>query len=175
VTAARSLPRRAGRLAAAATALSCATALAVSALGGGEAARELLAFRFQPPPPEPAEALRVAATNARLAAAALLAACAISARPQLRPPLDLTLAVLLAFNAGLVGLAGAAYGARLVAAAALHAPIELAGFAAAGGAYLTARAGELSGRRLAGAAAAATSLLAAGAVVETYLQIGAAA
>ena len=130
MTAARSLPRRACRIAAAATALSCATALAVGALGGGEAARELL---------------------------------------------DLTLSALLAFNAGLVGLAGAAYGGRLVAAAALHAPLELAGFAAAGGAYLAARTGELSARRLAGAAAAAASLLAAGAVVETYLQIGAAA
>jgi hypothetical protein len=175
VTAVRSLPRRACRLAVAATVLSCATALAVSALGGGEAARELLAFRFEPPPREPAEALRVAATNARLAAAALLAACAVSARPQLRPPFDLTLSVLLAFNAGLVGLAGAAYGARLVAEAALHAPLELAGFAAAGGAYLAARAGELSARGVAGAGAAATSLVVTGAVVETYFRIGGAA
>jgi hypothetical protein len=175
VTAVRSLPRRACRIAAAATALSCATALAVSALGGGEAARELLAFRFHPPPREPADVLQVAASNARLAAAALLAACAVSARPQLRLPLDVTLGALLAFNAGLVGLAGAAYGARLVAAAALHAPLELAGFAAAGAAYLAARAGELSARGLAGAGAAATSLLAAGAMVETYLRIGAAA
>jgi hypothetical protein len=107
--------------------------------------------------------------------AAVLASCAVSARPQLRLPFDVALSALLGLNAAVVGLAGSAYGGRLVAAAGLHTPIELAGFAAAGGAYLTARAGELSGRRLVGAAAAAASLLAAGAVVETYLQIGAAA
>ena len=57
-------------------------------------------------------------------------------------------------------------------AVAAHAPLELAAFAVAGGAYLSARRRPLDGRQLIAAAAASSLLLAAAAVVETYVQIG---
>lgn len=168
-----SLPRRAGQVALAALALISVTALLVRALGAGQAARELLAFRFAGPPRESAAALQVAASNLRLVAGALLAAWAVRTRPQLRLPLDLTLAAVVALNSAVVGGALGAYGPRLLKALVLHGPLELAAFALAGGAYLAARAGELPSGRLAAAAVVACLLIAAGAVVETYVQIGA--
>lgn len=170
---ARSLPRHARRVAVCALALTAAGAALVRAFGADAAARELLGFRFDPPARQPGEALRVAATNLRLVAAALVAAWAVTSRPRLRLPLDITLALLLALNVGAVGLAVGAYGTPALQAVALHGPPELAAFALAGGAYLAARRGTLRLGSLAAAATASTGLLAAAAVIETYVRIGA--
>jgi hypothetical protein len=172
LNAAGSLPRHAGRVAVCALALTAAAAVLVRALGADPAARELLGFRFDPPARQPGEALRVAATNVRFVAAALVAAWAVTSRPRLRLPFDITLALLLALNVGAVGLAVGAYGARALQAVAAHGPLELAAFALAGGAYLAARDGELPSHDLIQAAAVAFPLAAVGAVVEAYVQIG---
>lgn len=169
----RSLPRRGGgQLALAALVLIAATALLISAVGVAPAARELLAFRFDGPARKPTAAMEIAATNLQLVAASLLAARAVRTRPQLRLVFDVALASVLAINTAALGAALAAYGFRLLDAVALHGPLELAAFALAGGAYLSARAGELSTRRLAVTAVVAVALIAAAAVVEAYVQVG---
>jgi hypothetical protein len=172
LSAARSLPRHAGRVALCALALTAAAAGLVRALGADPAARELLGFRFDPPARQPGEALRVAATNLRFVAAALVAAWAVRSRPRLRLPFDITLALLLALNVGAAGLAVGAYGTRALQAVALHGPLELAAFALAGGAYLAAREGELPSHDLIQAAAVALALVALAAAVEAYVQLG---
>ena len=170
---ARPLPARATRVALVALALIAATALLVAALGAGHRARELLGLRFAGPGGRPGDALQVATTNLRLAGAALIAAWAVRGRPQLRRPLDLTLAALGALNVATTGVALGAYGDRLLGPVALHAPLELGAFAVAGGAYLAARAGQPGAGRLAIATGGAVVLVAAGAALETYVQIGA--
>jgi hypothetical protein len=172
VSATRSLSRRAARVALAALALAAATALLAGVLGERAAARGLLGLRFDEPVREPGAALEVAATNLRLLAACLIAAAAVRLRSQLLPLLDGILAGLLALNAITIGLAAAGYGGRLLASLAAHGPPELAAFALAGGAYLTARAGELSAGGFAAVAAAALGLIAVAAVLETHVQIG---
>jgi hypothetical protein len=173
VSGARALPARATRVALFALALIAATALLVAAAGAGDRARELLGLRFAGPSGRPGDALQVATANLRLAAAALIAAWAVQGRPQLRRPLDLTLAAVGTLNAVTMGIALGAYGDRLLGPVAMHAPLELGAFAVAGGAYLAARAGELGGGGLAIAAGVALVLVATGAAVETYVQIGA--
>jgi|SRR5215211_4254726 len=151
-----------------------ATVAAAVRLAGLEAAaRKWLAFDFKPQHASTGEALAVAACNLRLAAAVLLAALLVRLRPATRPPLDVLVAALAALNVAAAGVALAAYGARLLAAAAAHGALELTAFAIAGGSYLAARHGALDTPRLAAAAAASTGLLAAAAVVETYVRIGA--
>jgi hypothetical protein len=172
VSGARPLPARATRVALVALALMAATALLVAAAGAGDRARELLGLRFAGPSGRPADALQVATTNLRLAATALIAAWAVRGRPQLRRPLDLTLAAVGGLNVATMGVALGAYGDRLLGPVAMHAPLELGAFAVGGGAYLAARAGELGAGRLAIAAGVAVVLVAAGAVAETYVQIG---
>jgi len=164
--------RHAVRAALAQLALSGATALITWALGAEATASRLLGLRFEEPARNPRAALDVVATNLRLVAACLAAACAVRLRPQLEPPLDAILGGLLALNAIVIGLAAAGYGGRLLASLAAHGPAELAGFAAAGGAYLAARTGELSTAELASVAAAAVALIAAAAALETYVAIG---
>jgi hypothetical protein len=172
VSGARPLPARATRVALVALALMAATALLVAAAGAGDRARELLGLRFAGPSGRPADALQVATTNLRLAGTALVAAWAVRGRPQLRRPLDVTLAVVGALNAVTMGVALGAYGDRVLGAVALHAPLELGAFAVAGGAYLAGRDGGLSPGALAAAAAAAVGLIAVGAVLEIYAQFG---
>ena len=166
--AARSASTAAGLLAAIA-----AVAVTVRLAGASSVARGWLAFEFSRPPATPTVALAVAAGNLRLAVAVLLAALLVGLRPAIRPALDVVIGALAALNATVVGVALAAYGARLLGVAA-HAPLELAAFAVAGGAYLSARRRPLDGRQLMAAAAASSLLLAAAAVLETYVQIGAA-
>lgn len=168
----RELVRRAWVLVAVTVALIGVLALALRALGGGEEARAALGFRFTALPPAPRGALSIAATNLRLAAAGLVAAWAVRARPCLGPLLDLVFALPCCLNAAVVAAALAGYGARLLQAVALHGPLELAAFSLAGGAYLSARAGELPMRVLVPVAAATTALVVSGAVVETYVRIG---
>jgi hypothetical protein len=172
VSRARPLPVRATRVALVALALIAATALLVAAAGAGNRVRELMGLRFAGPSGRPADALHAATTNLRLAATALIAAWAVRGRPQLRRPLDVTLAAVGALNVATMGVALGAYGDRLLGPVAMHAPLELGAFAVGGGAYLAARAGELGAGRLAIAAGVAVVLVAAGAVAETYVQIG---
>jgi hypothetical protein len=170
---ASSLARHAARAAVAMLALIAGIGVFVWALGAGDEARELLGFRFDRPARHPCDAIGVAATNLRLVAAALVAAWGVRICPRLRLPLDITLAAVLALNTVAAGVALGAYGSRLLGAVAPHGPVELAGFALAGGAYLAARAGEPGAGRLARAAGGAVVLVAAGAALETYVQIGA--
>jgi hypothetical protein len=168
---ASSLARHAARVALATLALIASIGVLVRTLGAGDEARELLGFRFDRPGRHPRDAIGVAATNLRLVAAALVAAWSLRICPRLRPPLDITLAAVLALNTVPAGVALGAYGSRLLGALALHGPVELAAFALAGGAYLAARAGEPGAVRLALAAGGAVVLVAAGAALETYVQI----
>jgi hypothetical protein len=165
--AARSASTAAGLLAAIG-----AVAVTVRLTGASSAARGWLAFEFSRPPATPTALLAVAAGNLRLAVAVLLAALLVGLRPAIRPALDVVMGALAGVNATAVGVALAAYGTRLLGAAA-HAPLELAAFAVAGGAYLNARRPPLDGRQLIAAAAASSLLLTAAAVLETYVQLGA--
>ena len=167
-----SLPRDALRFAFGTIGLIVALSLVVRAVGAAPPVRELLGFSFDAPPREPGEALALAATNLRLAAAALLAAALVRTRPDLRMFLDATLGGLLAFNIAGAASALGAYGTRLLIDVGVHAALELMAFSLAGGVYFAARRRELDGRRLAGAAACCAWLLADAALVETYLQLG---
>jgi hypothetical protein len=168
-----SLASHAGRVALVMLGLSAATALLVWVIGNGDETRQQLGFPFDGPTHQTRDALESAATNGRLAAAALLAAWIVGSHRRLRLPLDVTLALVLVLNTTALGMALGAYGSRLLADIALHGPLELAAFSLAGGAYLAARAGGLGAGRLAVAAGGAVVLVAAGAALETYVQIGA--
>jgi hypothetical protein len=147
-------------------------ALLIWGLGVSQQARRLLGLTFTDPAREPEAALEIAATNLRLVAACLVAAWAVGRRPPLRLAFDVTLGLLSAANAAAVGVALGGYGVRLLEAVALHGPLELAAFALAGGAYLAARARELPIAALAVTAGIASSLVAAGALIETYVPLG---
>jgi hypothetical protein len=166
------LVARSARAAAWLLAAIAAVAVAARLAGLTSAARSCLAFEFSRPPATAGEALTVAGGNLRLAGAVLFAAYLTGPRPAIRPVLDVVVGSLAALNATAAGVALAAYGSRLLEAVAAHAPLELAGYAVAGGAYLRARRGQLDGHQWAAAAATCTGLLAGAAVVETYVQIG---
>jgi hypothetical protein len=173
MTATRPLLEAALRLAAGALASLVLGAVLVAALGAGAWTRDQLDFRFAEPARRADLALATAASNARLAAAALLAASAVQRRPSLRAPLDSALGLLAAANLGLIGAAVGAYGRPLLESVALHGPLELAAFAVCGAAYLTARRQQLTGRTLVAASGISFALLALAAAGETYVQIGA--
>jgi hypothetical protein len=173
VRVAGSLPRQAAGVALAGVLLAAVAALITRALGAG-GARELLGLPFAAPAREPGEALQAGATNLRYVAAALVAAWAVTSTPCPRLPFDVTLALTFVLNVGVVGVALGAYGTRTLHSLAAHWPPELAAFALAGGAYLAARRGALAGRGLITVAVLALALVALGAVLETYVQIGAA-
>ena len=166
--AARSAATAAGLLAAIA-----AVAVAVRLAGATSAARSSLGFEFSRPPATLGEALAIAAANLRLAGAVLLGALLAGLLPALRPALDVLVGGLAGLNAAAVGVALAAYGTRLLEAVAAHAPVELAAFAVAGGAYLSARRQPLDGRHLVAAVSACVGLLVGAAVLETYVRVGA--
>jgi hypothetical protein len=149
-----------------------AVAVTVRLAGAASAARSALAFEFSRPPARPGDALAVAAGNLRLIGGVLLAALLVGRRPAIRPALDLVVGALAGLNATTAGVALAAYGTRLLEAVAAHGPLELAAFAVAGGAYLSARRHPLDRGQLIAAAASSSLLLAAAAVLETYVQIG---
>lgn len=165
------LPRHAAGVAVAALALAVMAALVTRALGAG-GARELLGLPFDPPAREPGEALQAGATNLRYVAAALVAAWALTSTPCPPFPFDIPLALVFLLNIGAVGVALGAYGTQALHTIAAHWPPELAAFALAGGAYLAARGGLLAGRSLIPVAVLALALVALGAVLETYVQIG---
>ena len=166
----------------ASAALCCATAAtlliacgagAVALSGLADEARRALRFDFAGVEQTPAAALRIAVQNARLVAAALLCAAIVPQRPQpARLVADAGLALVFAANAGFVGLALGAYGARLSAATALHLPLELAALCLAGGAYMHARRQPLGRVELAAVAATCALLLVIAATLETYVRLG---
>jgi hypothetical protein len=151
-----------------------AAAVAVALTGLGDDARRALRFGFGGVERTPGEALRLAIHNARFAAGTLL--CAIAAprlAARVRLLVDLMLASLLAFNAGLVGVALGAYGLRVAAATALHLPLEFTALSLAGGAYMSTSKQPLGARALAYVAAVCALLLAGAATLETYVSLGA--
>jgi hypothetical protein len=167
------LAARSALTAAGLVALVGVVAAAVRLLGASSAARGALAFGFSASSATPGEAFAVALGNLRLAGAVLLAALFAGLRPAVRPALDIVVGALAGLNATTAGVALAAYGTRLLEAVAVHATLELAAFAIVGAAYHSARRGPLDGRQLMAVAAASTVLLAAAAVLETFVQIGA--
>lgn len=166
------IARKATGIAAVTVLAAAAAALVVRALGLPVALRRVMEFTFEPPPRDLGGAAAVAATNLRFVAAALVAAATVHWRPQLRPGLDITLGAVITLNAGALGVALGAYGARLLEAVAVHAPVELAAFALAGGVYGAARAQDVTATAFVAAAAGSVGLTLAGAFAETYVQIG---
>ena len=141
--------------------------------GVADEVRRALRFDFAGVEQTPAAALRIALQNARLVAAALLCAVVVPRLPQpARLLADVVLAVVLAANAGLVGVALGAYGARLAVATAPHLPVELAALSLAGGAYMHARRQPLGAVELAAVAATCALLLVIAATLETYVALG---
>lgn len=148
-------------------------AIVVAAAGLGDDARGTLRFGFGGVEHSGAQVARIALHNSRYAAGTLLCALVAPRMPGLAVLLiDLLLASLLAFNAGLVGVAYGAYGWRAIAATAPHLPVEFAGVSLAGGAYLHACRRPLSRRALGAVAATCAALLLVAAFLETYVSMG---
>jgi hypothetical protein len=159
--------------ASAATLLVTCGAGAVALSGLADDVRRALRFDFAGVEQTPAAALQIALQNARLVAAVLLCAAVVAQRPQpARPVADVALTIVLAFNAGLIGAALGAYGARLAIATALHLPLELGALCFAGGAYMHARRQPLGRGELAAVAATCSLLLVIAATLETYVRLG---
>jgi hypothetical protein len=157
----------------AATLLIACGAGAVALSGLADDARRALRFDFAGVEETPGAALRIAVPNARLVVAALLCAAVVPQRPRpARLVADAGLTVVLTANAGLVGLALGAYGARLAIATAPHLPLELAALCLAGGAYMHARRQPLGRVELAAVAATCALLLVIAATLETYVRLG---
>jgi hypothetical protein len=134
-------------------------------------ARALMPLGFGRLDPTPRTAASIAAHNARVALVPIALAPLAGGRGVVRRGADLVLSGLLALNAAELGAALAGYGARTVAALAPHVPLELAGYAVAGAAYLAGRRRALSPGGLLAFAACCGLLLAAAAVLETYVQL----
>jgi hypothetical protein len=148
------------------TGLTALVAAAVWFAGLSDDARQLLGFGFGGLPGGASTGLEIAAHNAQLAGAALVGAAFAPRSALLALLLDVLLGALLVLNAGFVGIAAGAYGGRLLAAVWPHLPFELAAFSLAGGTYLAARAGRLTGPALGAAAALVAALLLAAGLVE---------
>jgi hypothetical protein len=149
------------------------TALLVVVTGESAAARGALGFGFAGVDRSLAEASSIGLHNAKFAGATLLCgAVAPRLAVAIRVPIDLLLALLLVVNAAAVGVAFGAYGWRAIAATAPHLPLEFGGLSLAGGAYLHARTHPLSPRAIAAVASGCAVLLAAAAVLETYVSLG---
>jgi hypothetical protein len=155
-----------------AAAIVALSAIFVAATGLGDNARRALRFGFGGVDRSLAEVSWLALHNARYAGGTLLCAL-VAPRVPKRALLvtDLLLGSLLAFNAGLVGVAYGAYGWRAIAATAAHLPVEFAAISLTGGAYLHACRRPLSARALAAVAAASGVLLVGAALLETYVSM----
>jgi hypothetical protein len=159
--------------AAVATLVAACAAAVVGVAGIGDDVRRTLLFDFAGVEHTPATALAIALQNARLVAATLLCAAVVPRLPQpVRLLAHLLLAIVLAANAGLVGVALGAYGARL---AAPHLPVELAALILAGAAYMHASRHPLGMVAIAVVAATCALLLVIAATLETYGAPGGAA
>jgi len=157
--------------AAAFSALAMTTAAAVLATGSSEDARRLLGFDFGGVNRSLGEAITIAVHNTALAGGVLACATALP-RLSRRLAVDVLLATILTLNAAAIGIAIGAYGANAIAALAPHAPLELAAFSLAGGAYMQARKQAITARSLTLIGATCAVLLAAGAFLETSVRLG---
>jgi Stage II sporulation protein M len=174
-TAAASIATSAALCSAGIAVIVAATAVFVAASGLSDDARHALGFGFGGVDRTTGEAAWIATHNAKYAAGALACALLVPWLPRwARLVSDYVLAAMLALNAGTIGVAFGAYRWRAVAATVPHLPVELAGLSLAGGAYLHARGQPLSARALVATTAGCASLLAAAAVIETYVSMGAA-
>ena len=180
--------RRAALAVAAAVTATTLCVAAVVRIGWAADTRSLLEFEFAGVPARASTAAEILANNARLLAA-VFAAILIAQSPWLggaraaaradRGPferlmlaaVDAALALGVLVNTALVGAALGAYGARMAVAMLPHGPVELAAYALALALYLHARRHALSVRRVAATAAACLSLLAVGAVLETFVAL----
>ena len=161
---------RASATVAAALVAAAAVVAGVVLLGGLEAeARAYLRLDFRG---TQQTGLEIAASNARLVAAALIAAAALPRFREARLAFEAVAVGILLGNAALIGIAIGAYGERTVRALALHGPFELAAMSLAGGTYLDARNGELRAGALYRVAMVCAGLLLAAGVIETSVQIG---
>ena len=161
------------RCATAAIGVLIVAAVAVSLAGLADETRSILRFGFGGVDRSPAEVASIAIHNARFAGGTLLcAAIAPRLTRRARRVVDLVLGTLLAFNAGAVGIAVGAYGARAVSATALHLPVEFSALSIAGGAYMQACKQALTGRELAVVGATTALVLVVAAALETYVSIG---
>jgi hypothetical protein len=148
------------------------TAIVVAAAGLGDDARGTLRFGFGGVEHSGAQVARIALHNSQYAAGTLMCALIAPRIPALAVLLvDLVLASVLAFNAGLVGVAYGAYGCRAIAATAPHLPVEFAGISLTGGAYLHACRRPLSLRAIAAVAGTCAALLIIAAYLETYVSM----
>jgi len=144
---------------------------AVVVVGGvADDARDALGFGFAGVQGSPVQAGRIALDNARIAFGTLLAAIVMPHLTQrARRAVLCVLATVLVCNAATIGIAAGAYGARLAGAIAVHAPVEFAALALAGGACLQACRQALGARVLAIVAAVTGVLLVAAAGLETFV------
>lgn len=147
--------------------MAAVTTAVIAAVGFAPSLRSWLGFSFAGVPATPRAAIDIAVHNATIAAAPLGAAVAY---PRLgthvRTGMSLALVVLLAINAVAIGVALGAYGERALDALLPHAPLEVAAFSIAGGAYMQACQRRLSHRMLAVAACISLSMLACASAVE---------
>lgn len=152
--------------------LAAATALAIALTGLADDTRRLLDFGFAGVERTPAQSANIALHNARFVVVTLGFAIL---RPDLPRPVctivDALLAAVLTLNAGELGVALGAYGERVAAATALHAPLEFSALALAGGAYISTRKQPLGLSTLARIAVFCALLLTAAATLETYASL----
>jgi hypothetical protein len=154
------------------TAAICVTAFTVSALGVADSARPWLELELSAPSGGVGAALEIFVANARLAAAVLVGAIAVSSFPGLRGCLDVVCGALAMVNVAVLGVAFGVYGLPLVSRVAMHTALELAAFSLTAGSYLAARDQQLAVAALLLATAIAGVLLVTAAVAETYLDLG---
>lgn len=157
--------------AAAISALAMTAAAAVLVTGSSDDARSLLGLDFRGVNRSPGDAISIAADNAALVGGVLVCASALP-RLSRRLVVDALLATILALNAAILGIAIGAYRVRAITALAPHAPLELAAFSLAGGAYMQVRKQAITTRSLTLVAAACAVLLVAAGFLETYVWLG---
>jgi hypothetical protein len=150
---------------------------AIVAAFGANDARRTLALPFAGVAPTAGSAWSIFATNARLLVL-VLAAALLAGSPWalarglpatgLLAALDTVLALTVALNTLLVGIALGAYGERMVAALVPHGPLEVGSFALALATYRRARHEWIAAADLLRIAAICATGLAAAAALETF-------
>lgn len=132
--------------------------------------RSELNFTFAGVPRTTPTAISIAAHNAAIAAAPLLAAAAHPhAAVRMRQWVTAGLVLLVAINGAAVGLVVGAYGRQALVALVPHGPIELLAFSIAGGAFMQACQQPLSRGALLAASAISIALVTGAAVVEILI------
>lgn len=160
-------------------ALACIGAGAV-ALTQGAQARAALDFGFAGVPQSFGEATAIFLNNAKVAC---LLACVV-ALIQLRPLIDssrwrrayttfcdILICTPAVVNTVVLAITIGAYGGRMLKALVPHGPVELAGVALVGALYVHARRGDPDRRLLVAGFLTALLLIAAAALLETYVQV----